>query len=110
MSTTNEHDRQRQGSFRPLKLIFIIALILLGISVAAQWYAGNITLPRYCENPAQTLERVRRLLTQARPAGDGDRKPYIIAARLTFLIPRKSEETLERYLERLQGHIDLTCR
>lgn len=56
------------------------------------------------------LERVRRLLTETEPAGTGDRKPYIIAARLTFLIPRASEESLKEYMSRLQRHIDQQCR
>ncbi|MCP3661372.1 MAG: hypothetical protein GY696_02575 [Gammaproteobacteria bacterium] len=96
--------------FRPLKLIMGVLLTLLLISAAAQWYARNITMPRYCEDPAGILARVRKLLTEERPAGDGDRKPYIIAARLTFLIPRESNEPLESYMDRLTRHIDQQCQ
>lgn len=84
--------------------------LLLAISFAAQWYARQVTLPRYCQYPAGTLDRVRQLLSERNPAGEGDRKPYIIAARLTFLLPRESEEPLERYIQRLQQHIDMQCR
>ena len=96
--------------FRPMKMVLVVLLIVLGISGAAQWYSSNITLPRYCNNPVQVLEHVRRLLTEREPAGDGERKPYIIAARLTFLIPRESNEGLEEYLNRLKQHIDTQCR
>ncbi len=96
--------------FSPLKLVMVILILLLGISAAAQWYSRQVTLPRYCQDPVQTLERVRRLLSERTPAGTGDRKPYIIAARLTFLVPRESDEPLPDYILRLQQHIDQQCR
>lgn len=110
MSDTDIDNLDDKPPFRPLRLIVIILLILLGISTAAQWYSGNVTMPRYCDDPVQTIERVRSVLTERTPAGDGDRKPYIIAARLTFLIPRESNEPLDAYIERLQRHIDQQCR
>ena len=85
-------------------------MILLGISSAAQWYSGNVTLPRYCQDPVQTIEGVRKVLTEQSPAGDEDRKPYIIAARLTFLLPRESNEPLDAYIARLHSHLDQQCR
>lgn len=96
--------------FRPARLILIILLILIGISSAAQWYSRNVTMPRYCEDPVTTMEKVYRLLTEKKPAGDGDRKPFIIAARLTFLIPRESDEPLTAYMSRLQRHVDQQCQ
>jgi hypothetical protein len=100
---------EQKAPFRPLRLIVIILIILLSISFAAQWYGRNITMPRYCKDPVGVLERVHEVLTKKQPAGDGDRKPYIIAARLTFLIPRESDEQLEVYIARLQRHIDQQC-
>ena len=91
-------------------MILVILALLLFISFAAQWYGRNITMPRYCDDPVGTIERVREVLTNNEPAGDGDRKPYIIAARLTFLLPRESNEQLDPYIERLQRHIDQQCR
>ena len=110
MTASYSDNLQHKPPFRPLRLVAVILLILLAISAAAQWYARNVTLPRYCKDPIQTLTHVRQLLTEQRPAGDGDRKPYIIAARLTFLIPRQPDEPLARYLDRLQRHIDQQCR
>ncbi len=100
---------QQPAHFRPVRLIVVILIILLSISFAAQWYGRNITMPRYCRDPAGVLERVHKVLTQEEPAGDGDRKPYIIAARLTFLVPRDSNEQLRAYMQRLQQHINQQC-
>jgi hypothetical protein len=105
-----EQQIQESTDFKPLRVAGIVLLILLVISVAAQWYATVVTLPRYCNEPVETLERVRQVLTERHPAGEGDRKPYIIAARLTFLVPQASDETVESYIERLQGFIDQQCR
>ena len=84
--------------FRPLRLVMVILLLVLGLSFAAQWYARQVTLPRYCDHPEQALLHVEQLLTERRPAGDGARKPYVIAARLTFLVPRQHDEPLADYL------------
>ncbi len=96
--------------FRPMKMVLVVLLMVLGISGAAQWYATHVTLPRYCDDPARALENVRRLLSEKEPAGDGERRPYIIAARLTFLIPREGNERLDDYIDRLNTHINAQCR
>jgi len=106
---TPQNQKQYSG-FRPIRLILVILGLLIGISFAAQWYSRNITMPRYCEYPAEeTLGRIRQVLTEKTPAGSGDRKPYIIAARLTFLLPREPDEPLNSYLSRLQRHIEQQC-
>ncbi|MES9856887.1 MAG: hypothetical protein ABW166_09830 [Sedimenticola sp.] len=110
MHDTDLEELENKPPFKPIKVILVVLLILLGISSAAQWYSGNVTLPRYCKEPVEILARVRQLLTEKRPAGEGDRKPYIIAARLTFLIPRESDELLENYMSRLQQHLERQCR
>lgn len=100
---------ERPAPFHPLRLAALAALMLLGISTAAQWYARSVTLPRYCAEPEQVLERVRQVLTEERPAGDGERKAHILAARLTFLVPREGEEPLPAYLARLGRHLRNEC-
>ncbi|HHH39221.1 MAG TPA: hypothetical protein ENK50_06585, partial [Sedimenticola sp.] len=77
--TTGNGDRP---PFRPLRLVLVVLAVILGISWMARWYGGNVIMPRYCEDPGATLSHVRRLLTEKRPAGDGDRKPFIIAAQI----------------------------
>lgn len=110
MSAPSQDDLEQKPPFRALRLVAVVLVIMLAISAAAQWYARSVTLPRYCQDPVQTLTRVQQLLTERQPAGDGDRKPYIIAARLTFLIPREGNEPLNQYLDRLQRHIDRQCQ
>ena len=110
MSTRVTSGPQLPRPFRPLRLVLVVLALILGLSFAAQWYAHQVTLPRYCADPAQALVDVERLLTERRPAGDGARKPYIIAARLTFRVPRHNEEPLANYLERLGDHLQQQCR
>lgn len=109
MREPDTQNQEQEAPFRPLRLIMVILIILLSISFAAQWYGRNITMPRYCNDPASVLKRVHDILTKKEPAGDGDRKPHIIAARLTFLVPREGNEQLDAYIKRLQHHIDQQC-
>ena len=110
MQEPTSRNQEKKAPFRPLRMILVILALLLFISFAAQWYGRNITMPRYCSDPVGVIERVREVLTNKEPAGDGDRKPYIIAARLTFLLRRNSDQQLDPYIERLQRHIDQQCR
>ena len=96
-------------TFRPWRLIGAVLAIMLVISAASRWYARDVTLPRYCEDPIQTLSDLERVLSQSRPAGDEARRPYILAARLMFLVPRKGDEPLVDYLGRLRSHIAENC-
>lgn len=97
------------GQYRPWRLIGAVLAVMLAISAASRWYARDVTLPRYCEHPERTLADLRRVLSEAQPAGKDDRRPYILAARLMFLMPRNSDEPLEDYLDRLRGHIAARC-
>lgn len=105
-----EQELAQKPPFRPIRLIFAVCLILVAISSAAQWYSRNVTMPRYCKDPESAMTHVYQVLTEKTPAGEGDRKPYIIAARLTFLVPRESNEPLPGYMGRLRRHIDLQCQ
>ncbi len=98
-----------KGRFRPWRLIAAVFAVMLAISAASRWYARDVTLPRYCEDPERTLADLRRVLTEERPAGDGARRPFIVAARLLFLIPRDGDEPLEGYLGRLREHMAGRC-
>jgi hypothetical protein len=96
-------------AFKPWRLILVVLLMFGLISAAAQWYARNVTLPRHCEDPEESLRLVRHLLTVERPAADESRTPYVKAARLIFLVSRESNEDLESYLERLKLHLQREC-
>ena len=98
--------------FRALPLILMVLLTLLGISLANQWYADNIAMPRYCEEPVQTtMGRIQRLLKEKTPAEEDfkSRRPYIVAAKLLFLLPRGVDESETEYLARIQRHLLSEC-
>lgn len=86
------------------------ALVLIGVFDAAEWYAEQVSIPRFCESPDATLERVRETLSKQRPASDASTRPYVVAAKLIYLVPRKDGETLEDYLARLRLRIAESCR
>lgn len=76
---------------------------------AAEWYTDNSALPRYCADPAETVARVREILAGPGPAADESRRPYVVAAKLIFMVPRQEAEALPAYLARLRGRISETC-
>ncbi len=97
----------------PLHLVAgfaVAALVLIAVFDAAEWYAERVSIPRYCESPEATLERVRETLSQQRPASDASTRPYVVAAKLIYLVPREDGESLEGYLARLRVRIAETCR
>jgi len=98
--------------FRLWPLILGVLLTLLGISLANQWYAQNVAMPRYCDDPVQTLDRVRQLLAKKTPADDNfeSRRPYIVAAKLLFLVPNTENKDREGYLLQIRQHLKEQCR
>lgn len=97
-------------SFRPLHIVVPTLVVLLSISVWIQWYTQAVSLPRYCDDPAGTLVFLERVITQERPAGSEARRPYLIAAKLIFIVPRESDEELGHYLARVHQHLIENCR
>ncbi|MCH8038400.1 MAG: hypothetical protein IIC53_14935 [Proteobacteria bacterium] len=95
---------------RILAVFLLTCVAMLLIFDAAQWYADNSALPRYCGNPAGTVEHVREILSGAAPLGGESKRPYVVAAKLIFLVPRQDAEPLQAYLARLQRRISEACR
>ena len=96
--------------FKPWRLIgFVLAMLLL-ISVWLKWYTGAVSMPRYCKNPEQTMFYLEKVLTETRPAEDEARRPYLIAAKLIYLIPQQRNESVADYLRRLRMRIAEQCR
>ncbi len=93
-----------------LRVTGAVLLIMLLISVWARWYGQQVSLPRYCEDPQGTVQHLEKVLVEKRPAGDEARRPYIIAAKILFLLPRHPEEGQTAYLTRIRTHIQDTCR
>lgn len=67
-------------------------------------------MPRYCDHPADTLHYLEKVLTEERPAEEQSRRPYIIAAKLLYIIPQQREESVADYLQRLKIRIAEQCR
>ncbi len=95
--------------FNPLRVVIPVLAALLAVSVLAQWYARSVSLPRYCEDPVDTLDHLERILAEDRPAGDGSRRPYVVAAKLLFLVPRGAGEEPSTYLDRVRRHLRVQC-
>ena len=88
--------------FNPLKIIISVLLALLSVSLMAQWYANNISLPRYCENPQKALQSLQGLMDESTALKDEQRRQNMIAAKLLFLHPQQSDESSVDYLQRLR--------
>lgn len=95
--------------FRPVRLVLVVLAVLAMIFYASRWYAATVSIPRYCAQPEMALQRLAAVLTQDRPAGDGPRRDYIVAAKLGFLLPAHADETAEVYLRRLRDRLEREC-
>lgn len=100
----------RQRPFNPLGIVLVVLAVLVGISLWSRWYAEAVSTPRYCEDTEQTMKTLAKILTEDRPAGGDSRLPYLVAAKLLFLVPRRSEEPAADYLVRVHTHLDSACR
>jgi hypothetical protein len=94
---------------RILAVFFFTSVAMFLTFDAAEWYADNSALPRYCENPAQTVAHVREILTDPSPGAEKPKRPYVVAAKLIFLVPREDSEPLQSYLDRVQIRIVENC-
>jgi len=103
-------EQQEYHRFNPAPMIIIVALSVLGVAGMSNWYSNNVSMPRYCDTPEQTVFYLQELLTKERPAGDESRRPYLIAAKLLFILPKGGDETLDAYLQRVRLHIAQQCR
>ncbi len=104
------HPKQsHRGSFNPLVAVMIVALFLSAVSLGGSWYAEKVLMPRYCENVPETMRLLEEVLTKERPAGTGSRVPYLIAAKIIYLQPQRSSESIPAYLERMQLHLQRSC-
>jgi hypothetical protein len=87
-----------------------VALALLAVFQGAEWYADQVSMPRYCADPDAAIERLHEILSQSQPVSDGSMRPYVVAAKLLYLIPQDEGEADEAYLARLRLRIAETCR
>lgn len=94
---------------RILMVFGLTTAVMLFIFNSADWYANNAALPRYCDNPTQAAAIVEEILTSETPGDGKKRRPYIVAAKLIFLVPQKESELLPDYLQRLRERISQAC-
>lgn len=97
-------------AFKPGRLILVVLILLLGISLWIKWYTGVVSMPRYCDNPYETVQYLEKVLREQTPAQDQSRRPYLIAAKLIYLVPQLNNEPIEDYLQRVQIRIAEQCR
>jgi len=113
MDTNNDHlkDDIKDIEFKPIRFIFFIFLIMLFISQTIKWYSSSVTLPRYCEDPEAALHHLEEIMTKPEPAGHTreSRRPFIIAAKLIYLVPQESNESVENYLHRVRRELSKRC-
>ena len=102
-------DEPVRGGIRPVRLLMTVLVLLALIFAASRWYAATVSIPRYCAQPEISLQRLAAVLTDHRPAGNGPRRDYVIAAKLGFLLPAKADESAADYLLRLRKHLERTC-
>lgn len=97
-------------AFSPWRVAVPVALVLLLVSAWVQWHARDVSIPRYCANPEQNLGYLENVLTQPRPADADPRRPYVVAAKLMFLVPQQLDEPIVTYLARVKRHLEQVCR
>ncbi len=96
--------------FRPIRLVLVVLAALLVVFQASDWYAGQVALPRYCEQQALMLQHLVAINSENRPAGDNSRRNFVVAAKLEFLLPRMADEPLDAYIRRLRTRLEEACR
>ena len=103
-------DHKPRRGFNPLKVVAPVIVVLAAISWYVNWYGSQVSALRYCGNRQETVIKLERVLTQSKPAGDGPHRSYLVAAKLLFLLPRRSNETLKAYLKRVDDYLRGACR
>jgi len=103
--------RRKISPLAGLAVIFVIAAGLLWlVTQMAEQRGAEVLLRRYCDDPARHVALVGDILTKAEPAGANRRRPYIIAAKLLYIVQRKANEPVQSYLERLYQSVVSACR
>lgn len=99
-----------QSQFKPFPLIITVLIIMIAVSQWIAWYGNHVSIPRYCDKIEQTTAYLRQIITESTPAGNGARKPYLIASKILFIMPQQPDENTDQYLARVQNHLVGQCR
>ncbi len=87
----------------------VTAITMVVIFRFAGWRAENALLPRYCDDPHASIEYVRRIIEDGGPADGEKRRPYMIAAKLIFLVPQQVDESEADWLARIEARVRVSC-
>ena len=109
MAELRSKEDSSAGELRPVRLVLAVLILLSMIFFASRWYATTVSIPRYCAQPETALHLLAAVMSEQKPAGDGPRRDYVVAAKLEFLLPARSDETAEAYLRRLRDHLRREC-
>lgn len=101
---------ETKGEFRPLVIVGIILLASFGISRWAVWYGDEISIPRYCSEPQAAIESLRSVLSDDAAKDRQGRRTAMVAAKIMFLIPRESGESVDDYLGRATLELGYRCQ
>lgn len=107
---TGDEQESAGPRFNPLKIIIPVLLALLSVSLMSQWYANNVSFPRYCKSPETTLTALAELLEEESLLDNDQRRQYMIAAKILFLYPKHNDENKTDYLLRLRQLILVKCQ
>ena len=106
---TSAPDESHGAGFRPLGLVIFVLAALVLVFNAGDWYAAQILLPRYCQQPELAVQRLAAVLATNNPVDEGARRDHMIAAKLAFLVPRTVDEPQEVYLTRVRNQLEQSC-
>ena len=95
--------------FRPVRLVFGVCAALLLVSSFSRWYAEQVSVPRYCQQPELVLQRLAAVFRESGPSGVESRRDYVVAAKLGFIRPPAADESLDVYLSRLRLLLKQQC-
>lgn len=95
---------------RPVRLVLVVLAALLLIFHASDWYAAQVSLPRFCRDTELALERLAVVVNANGAVRDEVRREYLVAAKLAFLVPPAADEAHEAYLQRVRRRLDQQCR
>ncbi len=98
-----------KSEFKPVRLVLFVCILIFALSRWVSWYSEEVSMPRYCENPGQALSYLQKVINNEQPAGNEPRKPYLIAAKILYIIPQQSNEETEAYLNRVHNQLIQTC-
>lgn len=110
MSYPVSFSRSSAAASQFVRLILSVVIILALISIASQWYAEQVSLPRYCVEPGVFVQRIADISSADKDIEGETRRNYMIAAKLEFIEPRNSGEPEQAYLHRLRHRLEEKCR